>query len=91
MTSPTASLCACGCYAINVVVNNEAYASPFAAYLGAAHVLLDAAHHQVPVSSTQLRTALNNKLMDNKLNLLRLFVAAQYGAVPPLLCLAWCC
>jgi nicotinamide riboside kinase len=45
-------------YAIDVVFSSEAYGPGFAAHLGAAHVLVDAARQQVPVSGTALRAEL---------------------------------
>jgi HTH-type transcriptional repressor of NAD biosynthesis genes len=73
-------------YAIDVVFSSEAYGPGFAAHLGAAHVLVDAARQQVPISGTQLRVALAAADMAYPLPtaaFLHPFVAAQYGAVAP--------
>jgi nicotinamide riboside kinase len=72
-------------YTIDVVFSSEAYGPGFAAHLGAAHVLVDAARRQVPVSGTQLRRALAASEVGQSLPaaaFLHPFVAAQYGAVP---------
>lgn len=45
-------------YAIDVVFSSEAYGPGFAGHLGAAHVLVDRARWQVPVSGTALRAEL---------------------------------
>jgi HTH-type transcriptional repressor of NAD biosynthesis genes len=73
-------------YAIDVVFTSEAYGPGFAAHLGAAHVLVDAARRQVPTSGTQLRAALatgNRAQPAPAAAFLHPFVAAQYGAVAP--------
>ena len=70
-------------YAIGIVFSSEAYGPGFAAHLGAAHVLVDAARRQVPISGTQLRRELAASAVGPALTLLHPFVAAQYGAVPP--------
>lgn len=72
-------------HAIDVVFSSEAYGPGFAAHLGAAHVLVDAARQRVPVSGTQLRRALAAGAAEPRpaAALLHPFVAAQYGAVPP--------
>jgi HTH-type transcriptional repressor of NAD biosynthesis genes len=70
-----------------IVFSSEAYGPGFAAHLGAAHVLIDAARQQVPVSGTALRAALAAEPtatgVAERLALLHPFIAAQYGAVPP--------
>lgn len=82
-------------YQPQVVFSSEAYGPGLAEHLGAAHVLVDAARQQVPVSGTELKLELGRGkeelLRDNssfllpnsKLNFLHPFIAAQYGAVPP--------
>lgn len=73
-------------YVIEVVFSSEAYGPGFAAHLGAAHVLVDAARRQVPISGTQLRAALAAGDTAQSLPaaaFLHPFVAAQYGAVAP--------
>ena len=70
---------------IDLVFSSEAYGPGFAEHLGAAHVAVDNARQQVPVSGTMLRAALaeNLPLTSNHSPLIHPFVAAQYGAVPP--------
>jgi len=73
----------------SVVFSSEAYGPGFARHLDAAHVAVDEARRQVPVSGTQLRALLNGpqsvlnpeSLIPNPLYLIHPFVAAQYGAV----------
>ncbi|GAB3324909.1 hypothetical protein GCM10027511_33700 [Hymenobacter humi] len=63
---------------VAVVFSSEAYGPGFAEHLGAAHVTVDAARRQVPVSGTLVR--------DNPAQFaqyLHPLVAAQLGAVPP--------
>ena len=83
---------------IDVVFSSEAYGPGFAQHLGAAHVLVDAARRQVPVSGTELNLELGMRKEElfqanssfpipnselSKLPYLHPFVAAQYGTVPP--------
>jgi NadR type nicotinamide-nucleotide adenylyltransferase len=73
-------------YAIDLVFSSEAYGPGFAAHLGAAHVSVDAARRQVPISGTQLRRELAAAATAPPLPaaaFLHPFVAAQYGAVAP--------
>jgi NadR type nicotinamide-nucleotide adenylyltransferase len=63
---------------VAVVFSSEAYGPGFAGYLGAAHVAVDAARTNVPVSGTLVR--------DNPAQFARFLhplVAAQLGTVPP--------
>ena len=66
----------------DVVFSSESYGPGFAAHLSAAHVAVDVARQQLPVSGTQLRAVLaaGTALPPG---VLHPFVAAQYGAVPP--------
>ena len=66
----------------DVVFSSEGYGPGFAAQLGAAHVAVDDARRQVPVSGTQLRAMLAAGIAPSA-DLLHPFVAAQYGRVPP--------
>jgi HTH-type transcriptional repressor of NAD biosynthesis genes len=69
---------------IDVVFSSEAYGPGFAAHLGAAHIAVDNLRQQVPISGTQLRTALVEEAESFGESGLYIhpFVAAQYGVVP---------
>lgn len=64
--------------AVTVVFSNEAYGPEFARHLGAAHVAVDAARQQVPVSGTLVRAH-----PAGFARYLHPLVAAQLGTVPP--------
>ena len=64
--------------AVAVVFSSEAYGPGFARHLGAAHVAVDAARQQVPVSGTLLRAQPRGFA-----RYLHPLVAAQLGVVPP--------
>ncbi|WP_223650353.1 AAA family ATPase [Hymenobacter psoromatis] len=80
-------------YQPSVVFSSEAYGPGLAAHLGAAHVMVDEARRQVPVSGTELKLELgiemeelpaeNPSIFTLNSTLIHPFVAAQYGAVPP--------
>ena len=82
-------------YRPGVVFSSEAYGPGLAAHLGAAHIMVDEARRQVPVSGTELKLEFGRRkeelpsdnssllLPNSKLPYLHPFVAAQYGAVPP--------
>ena len=73
-------------YQPQVVFSSEAYGPGFAAHLGAAHVLVDAARAQVPARGRALRASLAAAALGQLLPAaaaLHPFVAAQYGAVAP--------
>ena len=64
--------------AIDVVFSSEAYGPGFADYIGAAHVAVDEARLQVPVSGTRVRDDAAAYARH-----LHPLVAAQLGVVPP--------